>query len=101
MASFVEATDHLLIRFRLHQDIAVGQKEWRRAGELLGHFRRLSGSVLHHLTAIADLRLPFGTVAKITLNHLSPKTGHDENLANSSGHNALQNVLENGLALYP
>ena len=98
--AFAEAPDHLRIRFRRNQNVAVSQEKRRVADEILRQFRRLARAVLHDLPSERDARAKFFAVAEMVFNHLGAPAGDDENLADARRDDAGDDVFEDGLALH-
>ena len=94
-----KALDHGRVRFRAHEDVAVGQQERVVADEALGQFRRLAGAVLHLLPRVADREAKRRAVTEMLLDDLGFPAGDEAELAHALRGNAADDVLEDRLAL--
>ena len=54
--AFAESGDHLLVRVRAHEDVAVGQQKGVISDKLSGQFRCLAGAVLHLLCGVGNVQ---------------------------------------------
>src|ERR1043166_4119415 len=80
--------------------VAVGEEKGGGFDEGFGQLRGFAGAILNGLPAIDDSRVPFGSICKIIFDHLRPKAGHDENIANPSPNKPTQDMLENWLSVH-
>ena len=86
------------VGLRFDENVPVSEEEIVRADEGFGDLGRLAGAVLNFLAAVADVHPPARAVAKVLLHHLGTIPGHDEDIANSRGHQPGEDMLQDRFA---
>jgi len=98
--AFAKTPEHLRIRFRRDEDVAVSQQKRQVADEILRKFRRLARAVLDKLPAKGNVRAEFFAVAEMSFDHVRAPAGDDENLADARRDDACDDVFEDRSALH-
>lgn len=98
--AFAKTPEHLWIRFRRDQNVAISQQKRRVADKILRDFRRFARAVLDKLPAKGNVRAEFLAVAEIIFNHVRAKTSDDENLFDPRRYDSGDDVFQNRFALH-